>query len=175
MRAAGGTNRAAIHWLEPPEPPERPSEKGQFGPKLFISSRKALHLGQTGYWLASRVGDPDLTAKGDAGWPVTIEESALSLRTKVAGTDHRRPGPSRALPRFVPAVRSRTGVRWRVRAFGAAGGHGFIQCSHALHCRCAIALAPLVWGRGRRGEFSHSAQRSFCAVTCQRDSFQTSR
>jgi len=73
-----------------PDPGFPPSEKGQLRPFLPIESRSSLHVGHTGYFEASRVGIHTLPHRATTGWPVTIEESALSRRTKWA---NRSPSP----------------------------------------------------------------------------------
>lgn len=74
------------HLSEPPEPPE----KGQLRPFLPMESRRALHVGHTGYFDASREGIHTLPHRATTGCPVIIDESALSLRTKWA---KRSPSP----------------------------------------------------------------------------------
>ena len=129
---ANGCAPGRLAHLSEPFPP---SEKGQLRPFLPIESRSSLQVGHTGYCEASRVGIHTLPHRATTGWPVTMEEFALSLRTKWA---KRSPSPSVRSLRV--SVRSSRPVEDAVE--GPEGAEGPVGSSRALR------MVPIVRARG---------------------------
>ena len=119
------TNRCAPGRLAHLSEPFPPSENGQLRPFLPIESRSSLQVGHTGYWEASRVGIHTLPHRATTGCPVTIEELALSLRTKWAKRSPSPPVRSRLV-----SVRSSSPVEDAVE--GPEGAEGPVGSSRAL-------------------------------------------
>lgn len=117
------------HCPEPPEDPlpDPPSENGQLRPLRPIESRSSLHVGHTGYFEASREGIHTFPHKATTGWPVTIEELALSRRTKWA-----KRSPSPGTFSFSTSVRSSSPVEeWVEGPAGEVGAPGRVGSSRA--------------------------------------------